>query len=347
MSCGASGRRRQRSRRCRCRSRSCASCWMGAHSRRGRPGTCCASSRALSTCIGSRACSIRAARGSPRAMRERPAGCCATRSALARLAACGVRVRDIRQERDRPAGGAAPGRARTAPRGRPRARPPQRGRRRARRARPRSPAARELRPAADPRALPRRPTGDALAAYQQTRTRLLDELGLDLSETLQRLEKAILRHDPSLELRAVAAPPTAHVSGARSNLPVPATPFLGRELELRDVVELLQRDDIRLLTLTGPGGTGKTRLALQASAAAADISRTGSSGWRSRLSATRPSSSPPWRRRWGSRRNPTVPWRTPSSTPSRASGSSCSSTTPSTCCRRLRPTSRNCCRHPP
>jgi predicted ATPase len=55
----------------------------------------------------------------------------------------------------------------------------------------------------------------------------------------------------------------------RSNLPVLATPFLGREQELRDVVELLQRSDIRLLTLSGPGGTGKTRLALQAAAEAA------------------------------------------------------------------------------
>src|SRR5919108_375996 len=56
----------------------------------------------------------------------------------------------------------------------------------------------------------------------------------------------------------------------RTNLPVPSTPFLGREAELADVVRLLRRDDVRLLTLTGPGGTGKTRLALQAAAEAAD-----------------------------------------------------------------------------
>ncbi|MGH3136333.1 MAG: ATP-binding protein [Gaiellaceae bacterium] len=56
----------------------------------------------------------------------------------------------------------------------------------------------------------------------------------------------------------------------RTNLPVPATPFLGREAELADVVELLTGDGTRLLTLTGPGGTGKTRLALQAAAQASE-----------------------------------------------------------------------------
>ena len=56
----------------------------------------------------------------------------------------------------------------------------------------------------------------------------------------------------------------------RTNLPVPATAFLGRESELVEVLSLLSREDTRLLTLTGPGGTGKTRLALQAAAEACD-----------------------------------------------------------------------------
>ncbi len=56
----------------------------------------------------------------------------------------------------------------------------------------------------------------------------------------------------------------------RTNLPVPATPFLGREDALEAVAALLGRDDVRLVTLTGPGGMGKTRLALQAAADAAD-----------------------------------------------------------------------------
>jgi predicted ATPase/class 3 adenylate cyclase len=56
----------------------------------------------------------------------------------------------------------------------------------------------------------------------------------------------------------------------RTNLPIPATPFLGRDREFADVLALLTRDDVRLLTLTGPGGTGKTRLALQTAGALAD-----------------------------------------------------------------------------
>ena len=56
----------------------------------------------------------------------------------------------------------------------------------------------------------------------------------------------------------------------RTNLPVPGTPFLGRERELSEVVALLSHDEARLVTLTGPGGTGKTRLALQVAGTSSD-----------------------------------------------------------------------------
>jgi len=56
----------------------------------------------------------------------------------------------------------------------------------------------------------------------------------------------------------------------RTNLPVPLTPFLGRDRELAELTGLIGRDDTRLVTLTGPGGTGKTRLALAAAGHAAD-----------------------------------------------------------------------------
>jgi Adenylate and Guanylate cyclase catalytic domain/NB-ARC domain len=54
----------------------------------------------------------------------------------------------------------------------------------------------------------------------------------------------------------------------QSNLPIPQTPFVGREQELAELSELLSREDLRLLTLTGPGGTGKTRLAAEAASEA-------------------------------------------------------------------------------
>ncbi len=52
----------------------------------------------------------------------------------------------------------------------------------------------------------------------------------------------------------------------RTHLPIPGTPFLGRERELSEVTEILAHEGVRLLTLTGVGGSGKTRLALQAAA---------------------------------------------------------------------------------
>ena len=68
---------------------------------------------------------------------------------------------------------------------------------------------------------------------------------------------------------ASAAPGRALGTSGNVDLPQPATPFLGRERELAEVGALLAREDVRMLTLTGPGGTGKTRLALQAAAEAA------------------------------------------------------------------------------
>ncbi|MCC2626522.1 MAG: adenylate/guanylate cyclase protein [Thermomicrobiales bacterium] len=61
-------------------------------------------------------------------------------------------------------------------------------------------------------------------------------------------------------------PPLRSLDARPHNLPLQPTPFLGRQREIGEVVNLLRRSETRLLTLTGPGGTGKTRLALQAAA---------------------------------------------------------------------------------
>ena len=82
---------------------------------------------------------------------------------------------------------------------------------------------------------------------------LADELGLEPGEELRRLEQAVLRQE------VLAAPPPA-----RHNLPAPLTSFLGREQDLAKLDRLLGL--ARLVTLTGTGGTGKTRLAVEAGA---------------------------------------------------------------------------------
>ncbi|MCC8249218.1 BTAD domain-containing putative transcriptional regulator [Saccharothrix luteola] len=91
---------------------------------------------------------------------------------------------------------------------------------------------------------------EALAGYRDLRTRLVAELGVEPGPKLAALHRAILEQDPSLG--GTAEPPT--------NLPHPLGDLVGRDADVGEVRSLLAAD--RLVTLTGPGGVGKTRLAL-------------------------------------------------------------------------------------
>jgi predicted ATPase/DNA-binding SARP family transcriptional activator len=104
---------------------------------------------------------------------------------------------------------------------------------------------------------------DALAAYRRAREQLSDELGLEPGEELRQLERAVLRH----EVTPVPEHPPPH------NLPAPLTSFVGRRRELADLERLL--GEARLLTLTGLGGVGKTRLALELAARIVETYRDG------------------------------------------------------------------------
>ncbi len=97
---------------------------------------------------------------------------------------------------------------------------------------------------------------EALELYATVRTQLRDELGLEPGNDLRDLQRRILRHDESLEVARTE-------QARRVELPAPVNPLLGRERELDELRGLLARDDVRLLVLTGAGGSGKTRLALE------------------------------------------------------------------------------------
>jgi predicted ATPase/class 3 adenylate cyclase/DNA-binding CsgD family transcriptional regulator len=70
-------------------------------------------------------------------------------------------------------------------------------------------------------------------------------------------------------------PPLHTLENFPNNLPVQPTPFLGRDHEVAVLRDLLRREEVRLVTLTGPGGTGKTRLALQVAAEVSDQFKSG------------------------------------------------------------------------
>jgi DNA-binding SARP family transcriptional activator len=105
---------------------------------------------------------------------------------------------------------------------------------------------------------------DALAALRTIRQRLAEDLGIDPSPTLRDLEAAILEQDPALDkpklLRTSAyVTPTGSERGKKP--PSPLTRLIGRADELGSVQDLLAEH--RMVTLVGPGGVGKTRLALE------------------------------------------------------------------------------------
>jgi predicted ATPase/DNA-binding SARP family transcriptional activator len=108
---------------------------------------------------------------------------------------------------------------------------------------------------------------DALRAFQDGRHILGEELGLEPSHELRQLESAILTQDRSLDSPADAGRGAMTVAERRSSIPEALTPLVGRDGELRDLMQLLA--DHRFLTLVGPGGVGKTRLALEVARAEA------------------------------------------------------------------------------
>ena len=143
---------------------------------------------------------------------------------------------------------------------------------------------------------------EALSAYSDLRDRLAEELGIDPSPDLRRLQERILRQDPGLDWHDApggspgedtdagrggsSGPPTEAVASVAAaagdaaepgeasagwaagpqlpGLPAETTSFVGREAELETIEELLRLS--RLVTLTGPGGCGKSRLALRTAA---------------------------------------------------------------------------------
>src|SRR4051794_33504688 len=126
-------------------------------------------------------------------------------------------------------------------------------------------------------------TDDSLVQCTLELRRALDDRSQQLLKTVPRrgylFTAEVIQHatkpDPlpttdPFDLSGDRERPSAKVARKRHDLPTPRTSLIGREQQLADATELLLRRDVRLLSLTGPGGAGKTRLAVAVAAAMAD-----------------------------------------------------------------------------
>jgi len=129
---------------------------------------------------------------------------------------------------------------------------------------------------------------DALAAYRRVQQRLGEDLGLDPSSELQALERQVLQHDRGLDA-PVRDVPAALAVPARGNLSGLPGLLVGREADLEAVGKLV--GERRLVTVVGPAGVGKTRLAIDVARGVQPVggawlvrlesARTGASVWQS------------------------------------------------------------------
>ncbi|MEW1843805.1 BTAD domain-containing putative transcriptional regulator [Nonomuraea angiospora] len=117
---------------------------------------------------------------------------------------------------------------------------------------------------------------EALSSYEESRAHLAEELGVDPGPALAGLHRSILAHDPGLHAPLGPAPAT--------NLPSAITGLIGRDDAVAEVRALLRQH--RLVTLTGSGGVGKTRLSIDVAAPMAETMADGA--WLVELGALRP-----------------------------------------------------------